>query len=174
MNNVLTRTDNITSQNESFTYDNYDRLDTWTNNGNVLNYNYDIFGNIKNNSYNNIMTYNNKNQITSKTNTNNKKYNFAYDNNGNIVDDGKKEYTYTPFNKVKTIKVKKDNRTIYFNYDSFNNLVSKKENTTTIYYINKEYEYTNIYNLSTRKTTLVMKHNLFNGNTLSHLQLVVP
>ena len=93
MNNVTSRTDNYTGQDEVFTYDEYDRLKTWTNNTNELIYNYDIYGNQKNNYYNESMHYNNSNQITSKVTKNNQHYNYTYDDNGNILSDGKKSYT---------------------------------------------------------------------------------
>ena len=96
MDNVLSRIDTL----KSFTYDEFDRLKTWNNNGNILTYNYDIFGNQLNNSYNKQMSYNNRNQIISNTKNNDKKYNYTYDANGNILSDDKKSYTDTSFNKV--------------------------------------------------------------------------
>ena len=55
-----------------------------------------------NNSYNTLMEYNDKNQITKKTTTTKKSFEFSYDKNGNILDDGQKEYTYTPFGALLT------------------------------------------------------------------------
>ena len=50
MNNVLSRIDNTQKQNEYFTYDEYDRLKTWTSTiKDKQTYNYDIYGNILNN-----------------------------------------------------------------------------------------------------------------------------
>ena len=48
------------------------------------------------------MEYNDKNQITKKTTTTKKSFEFSYDKNGNILDDGQKEYTYTPFGALLT------------------------------------------------------------------------
>jgi len=45
---------------------------------------------------------------------------------------------------------------------SLNIIAYKQDNLTTTYYVDKEYEYETIYNLSNRKTTKVMKHHLYN------------
>jgi RHS repeat-associated protein len=166
MNNVKSRTDNYTGQNEVFTYDEYDRLKTWTNNTSELIYNYDIYGNQKNNYYNESMHYNNSNQITSKVNKNNQHYSYTYDDNGNILSDGIKSYTYTSFNKVLTIT--KDNVVTTFKYDSFNNLVSKSKGTTSTYYVDKEYEVSET--LTVEGSHIIVKkeikHNIYAQNEL--------
>jgi YD repeat-containing protein len=79
---------------------NYNRLKTWNNNNDIQEYNYDIYGNMLNNSYNTNMSYNNKNQIVSKITNDNKTYNYTYDENGNILNDGTKTMSHTPFNKI--------------------------------------------------------------------------
>lgn len=132
MNNILSRTDSINNQYEDFTYDEYDRLSSWENDGEREEYTYDIYGNLQNNYFNTQMEYNDKNQIVSKSTKDNISYEYTYDKNGNILSDGVKSYTYTSFNKVKTIQNKDE--IVYFKYDSFNNLVSKEdlENSNTI------------------------------------------
>ena len=80
------------------------------------------------------MSYNNQNQIISKTNKQGKTQNYTYDKNGNILSDGKKSYTYTSFNKIKTI-LKDDKLLATLQYDSFNNLVLKTQGTKKSYFI---------------------------------------
>jgi YD repeat-containing protein len=89
MNNVLSKINHTQNQNQNYTYDEYDRLKTWNNNNDIQEYNYDIYGNMLNNSYNTNMSYNNKNQIVNKITKDNKTYNYTYYENGNILN----EYT---------------------------------------------------------------------------------
>lgn len=164
MGNILTRKDNISLEDETFTYDEYDRLSSWNHNNNSQYYTYDIYGNLENNSYNTNMSYNHKNQIISKITKQNDTYNYSYDDNGNIINDGIKTYTYTSFNKIETIT--KNNKITSFEYDSFDNLVSKTEDNKSIYYIDKEYEYTRSFDIQTLKTTEEFKHNIYSDDKI--------
>ncbi len=158
MDNVLTRNDTVMNEYESYTYDEYDRLSTWHNDGKVQQYSYDIHGNMLNNSFNPSMSYNDRNQIVSKTDNNLKKHIYSYDANGNILNDGTKQLFYTKFNKLKTIQ--QNGETTTLKYDSFNRLVEKSTKDQTIYYISKEYEYIKT------KDKIQTRHNILHRDNI--------
>ncbi len=158
MDNVLTRNDTVMNEYESYTYDEYDRLSTWQNDGKTQQYSYDIHGNMLNNSFNPSMSYNDRNQIVSKTDNNLKKHIYSYDANGNILNDGTKQLSYTKFNKLKTIQ--QNGETTTLKYDSFNRLVEKSTKDQTIYYISKEYEYIKT------KDQIQTRHNILHRDNI--------
>ncbi len=158
MDNVMTRNDTVMNEYESYTYDEYDRLSTWQNDGKTQQYSYDIHGNMLNNSFNPSMSYNDRNQIVSKTDNNLKKHIYSYDANGNILNDGTKQLSYTKFNKLKTIQ--QNGETTTLKYDSFNRLVEKSTKDQTIYYISKEYEYIKT------KDQIQTRHNILHRDNI--------
>ncbi|RDX33513.1 RHS repeat-associated core domain-containing protein [Arcobacter sp. HD9-500m-PIT-SAG02] len=154
-NSVINRTDTINGLNESFSYDEYDRLKSWKKNNNEVKYQYDIYGNMIDNSSIGSMTYNAKNQLLS-TNTRTYSSNH-YDLSGNMISDNVNSYEYTSFNKIS--KINSPDKIITMSYDSSNNLALKETENKTIYYVNKTYELEVIRDTQDQEV-IIMRHHL--------------
>jgi RHS repeat-associated protein len=163
--NLLSRSwwDGTATRNETFGYDNLNRLKTVT--GPVAKtYNYDTIGNITfksdvgNYTYPTSGSSSVRPHAVSATSGGAVTTSFTYDANGNMLTGNGKTVTYTSFNKAKTIQ--KGSTTSTLTYDaSFNRLVKSNASGSTVY-IGKLYE------RNTSGTTVTQKHYVYAGNNI--------
>ena len=132
-------------------------------------YHYDIDGNMDFKTGMGVMSYNERNQLTSTEGDSD----FEYDANGNMLSGNNKYYDYNAFNKVKALSYGGNLQT--FDYDESNELVKKViNNNTTIYYVGTGYEVE--LTESELGTTEVRRHNIMvEGNPVAvHTQTIMP
>ena len=109
-NSLIGANDAITGESHSYTYDNYDRITSWNyaNAGGYSDsksYQYDDQNNLTYKTGTGYMSYNAKNQLTSRSNDG-FNYIYEYDAMGNMLSGDNRAYDYTSFNKVKKLQTK--------------------------------------------------------------------
>ncbi len=172
--NLTERKDTKQNINETFTYDNLNRLTSNTVTGSTnstKNIQYDIIGNIT--SKTDVGTYLYQktnaglNAVTKVTSSTGQVTNYTYDANGNMTSGDGRTLTYSSFNKPLTIA--KGGTTNTYAYDASRMRLSKNSvkgtDTTNTLYLGKSYERVTISTSSTNVTE--HKHYIpANGTTI--------
>ncbi|BAU48577.1 hypothetical protein SVA_2025 [Sulfurifustis variabilis] len=157
--NLLSRSDAIEGLNETFVYDDLNRLVT-ANGAVTKTYQYDAIGNITYKSDTGYYTYGQNGSkphaVTGVSGSVNATY--VYDANGNMVLGGGRAITYTSFNKPYTIR--SGAQTITFRYDANGNRLVKASPSSTTMYVGRLYERVN-GNAGTEH-----RHYVYAGNSL--------
>ncbi|PWQ92237.1 hypothetical protein, partial [Leucothrix pacifica] len=160
----------------TYTYDEYDRLDTVTSvhsAGNSQNYNYDYdqHGNIIYKSDAGTMTYDDGNRLSTLRGVAGSR-DYKYDLNGNIATDGKKTYKWTGFNKPSQIRQGSKKTDFIYGPDNTRAMQTRwaKGNIEKTYYVSKAYEYV-ISNQGLADQYEQMKHHIYAGKEVVAIQV---
>ena len=146
--NVIGITDNISSENQYFFYDDLDRLLLTSSENYTQSFAY--------NSHGSILAHRSKDKITGDEVVFGFEYGngagihaptrvgdteLFYDANGNLIEDGSFTYAYNDANQLVEVSKKAENRVIAeFFYDESGNRVKKVEDGVVSYYITKDYD----------------------------------
>jgi len=181
LNNVTNRTNHQNNLKESFSYDMLDRIKQSNTTGkiglteynNIINYQYDIRGNITYKSDTGDYNYNNataKQPHTPQSITGITNRTYQYDNNGNMTSNDNKSITWTSFNKPKSFKTNTDTTT--FNYAP-NRARYQKTQTGTSYkqtiYLDKTYEHITEQDKTHQKNYIYVNKQLISIHTKTTL-----
>lgn len=165
--NVTSKKGLIFGDNQSYVYDEYERIKNWQYKRGAISksrsYQYDIHGNMTFKSDIGALTYTG-NQLVSRAGQGGGSP-YAYDQNGNLLSGDLRQYAWTSFNKVKSIQ-QPTVGSLSTLYDANEKRVKQTLNGRKTYYVSPSYEMTTEYvnGVYTRK----MRHNIIvNGETVA-------
>lgn len=163
--NLLSRSDSVQTLVEGFTYDELNRLKTYSNiGGNAQTYDYDSIGNITYKSDQGFYTYGSSRphavtDVPGTITTNN----YTYDANGNLTSGAGRSVTWNSFNMVSQIT--QGANTLSFNYDSDHARIKQVGPDGTTIYLNPRMDLGGHFEKTTKTGgTIEYQHYLYAGN----------
>ena len=158
-NNVLHKTSNVRLQKESYTYDDFDRLEYWLfEDGfdikpNVREYSYDIYGNLTYKTGVGDLDVASSGRINSDATGL-----YHYDANGNMLSGRGRSFEWNSFNKV--AKLSERGQQVKFQYGTNQERIKRSIGNKTTYYVSPDYE-VDIEKNEHGQTITTMRHRIF-------------